>query len=68
MIGVEVTEDELIIRVPRRDALSFSAIVEDAQRVRGLAPNENDFRQRVAAAVVRAVADLLRYRPAKPSA
>ena len=65
MISIEATESELIIRVPRRDALAFSAIVEDAQRVRGLAPNETDFRQRVAAAVVQAVADLLRYRPAR---
>ncbi len=65
MISVEATENELIIHVPRKDALAFSAIVEDAQRVRGLAPNETDFRQRVAAAVVQAVADLLRYRPAK---
>jgi hypothetical protein len=63
MISVEIAETELVIRVPRRDALSFSALVEDALRARALPPNEIDFRQRVLAAITHATADLLRHRP-----
>jgi hypothetical protein len=67
MISVEVADTELVIRVPRRDALSFSALVEDALRGRALPPNETDFRQRAVAAITAATADLLRYRPSRPA-
>jgi len=63
MIKVEVTDTGLVIHVPRTDVLSFSALVEDAQWGRALPPNETDFRQRVAALVAQAAADLLRHRP-----
>ena len=63
MIAVEVTDDGLVIRVPRRDVLAFGALVEDAQRKRGLSPADTDFRQRVAAAVVEATAELARRGP-----
>jgi hypothetical protein len=66
MLDIEIGETELVIRVPRRDALNFSALVEDALRIRPLPPNETDFRQRVAAAVAHATADLLRSRPGRP--
>lgn len=63
MIAVEVTDDGLVIRVPRRDVLAFGALVEDAQRKRGLSPADADFRQRVAAAVVEATTELARRGP-----
>jgi hypothetical protein len=66
MVTIEATGDELIIRVPRKEALAFSALAEDSLRVRGLPPNETDFRQRVAAAVAKGVAEMLRRAAERP--
>lgn len=66
MVTVEHDDAGLTVRVPRRWALAFSALIEDGSGVRRLSPADTDFRQRVAAAIIHETAELLRMRPDRP--